>query len=262
MTRKRGPKTRWERQQRYLKSRDLKRLKQTQVAELMAAATFAGARRKPLNAFLTVTFSTAGAAAHTAFQRAVTRLRRLLRSHGNDLHWIYVWEAVGGPHIHALLHIPAAKRPLYEFILESAFAGHDVMLLTRRKDHFTYMCKGADYNTFRRIRGTARTHCSKQGAIPWKRCGTSLCLGRKARAKAGFGLDRRPNNCAETRTAGKLCKTQVWKLADGQGCISPGVTTYVELWDADTVKCSGDVGTKCSYVNSGIDYSPKVPHLP
>jgi hypothetical protein len=194
----------------------------------MAATTFAAAQGTPLNAFLTVTFAD-GATAFATFKQSVARLRRLLRSHHLDLHWIYVWEAVGGPHIHALLHIPAGSRSLFEHIIGSAFAGQDTHLLTRRWYHLTYMCKGADFNTFLRIRGKARTHCSRQGTICWKRCGTSLSLGRKAREAAGFGLDVRRKNCAETRTSKMHRRSQTRKAIDSQEHIWQRVTAYVEV---------------------------------
>jgi hypothetical protein len=236
--RRRGPKTRWEKRKRYLKARDPKRLKQTQVTELMAATTFAAAQRTPLNAFLTVTFANSAIAFDT-FKQSVARLCRLLRSHHLDLHWIYVWEAVGGPHIHALLHIPAGSRLLFEHIIGSAFAGQDTQLLARRWYHLTYMCKGADFNTFRRIKGNAGILCKRQGTICWKRCGTSLSLGRKARETAGFGLDVRRKNCAGTRTLKSHRRGQMRKAIDSQEHIGQRVTTYVEVQNLE------DDGERC-----------------
>jgi hypothetical protein len=179
-----GPKTPWQRRVRYNRSRCLERLKPVQVVNLTEADAFAGTVNAPLNGFLTIKFSERG---HPLleFQGGTKRLAQWHRRWGGELRMVYVWEAIGGYHLHALVHVPRGAWGILNQAIASAFAGHDTLLKCRRAgpSMMAYLCKGADVVTHWQL-GCAAIRAKAQGKVAWKRCGTTANLGRAARQKA------------------------------------------------------------------------------
>ena len=198
---KRGPKTAWQNRVRYNRAKCKERLKPCQIQNLTAADAFASFNGKLLNCFLTIKFSEI-AELLQAFCAGTKRLSQWHRRCGGVLHWIYIWEAIGGFHVHALVHVP---RGLWTDFLNAtvlAFAGHDVLLKHRSAgpSAMAYLCKGTDLVTHWKLRGTSRISSKKQGRVTWKRCGCSENIGRKARERAGFDAKNLRYNCAQTYT--------------------------------------------------------------
>ena len=189
-----GPKTPWQCRTRYNRSRCARRLKPSQIDNLTAANVFAGRLKTPLNGFLTIKFSECGHPLRE-FQAATKRLSQWHRRWGGELRWVYVWEAIGGFHLHALIHIPRNSRQLLIEAIACAFAGHDFTLKSRYPgpSMMAYLCKGTDWVTHRQLARQSHIHLKSQGIVSWKRCGCTENLGRAARVKA-------KNNCAQTYT--------------------------------------------------------------
>ncbi len=184
---KRGPKTAWQNRAAYNRARCIERLKPGQVQNLCAADSFATLSGTGLNGWLTVKF-VSNDIALAEFQAGANRLGQWFRRNGGELIWLYVWEAVGGNHVHFLLHIPKSIWQLTREAIAAAFDGHDVLLKrrTRGPDAMAYLCKGTDWVTHKRLGRNSRIPVKAQGAILWKRCGTSQSIGLKARQLAGF----------------------------------------------------------------------------
>jgi hypothetical protein len=185
---KRGPKTAWQNRAAYNRARCIERLKPVQVENLCAADRFASLNGTGLNGWLTVRF-VSGDIALAEFQIGAKRLGQWFRRNGGELIWIYAWEAIGGNHVHILLHIPKSIWQVAREAIVAAFDSHDVLLKrrTRGPDAMTYLCKGTDWVTHKRLGRNSRIRVKlKQGAISWKRCGTSEGLGSKARRLVGF----------------------------------------------------------------------------
>ena len=189
-----GPKTPWQRRVLYNRMRCVVRLKPSQIENLAAADVFAGRLHTPLNSFLTVKFSESGHPLQE-FHAATKRLSQWHRRWGSELHWIYVWEAIGGYHIHALIHIPRNSWQNFAEAIASAFAGHDVLLKRRYAgpSMMAYLCKGTDWATHRHLARQSHIIVKAQGTISWKRCGCTENIGQAARRIA-------QNNCAQTYT--------------------------------------------------------------
>jgi hypothetical protein len=185
--RKRGPKTAWQNRAAYNRARCVERLKPGQVQNLYGADSFATLSRTGLNGWLTVKF-VSGDVALAEFQAGAKRLGQWFRRHGGELIWVYIWEAVGGNHVHALLHIPNSIWQVAGEAIAVAFDGHDALLKrrTRGPDAIAYLCKGTDLFTHKRVARGSKMVAKRQGIISWKRCGTSQSIGAKARQLAGF----------------------------------------------------------------------------
>jgi hypothetical protein len=192
-----GPKTPWQKRARYNRAKCAMRLKPSQVQNLTMADAFASRIGKRLNGFLTVKFSESGHPLDE-FRAGVKRLSLWHRRWGGELRWTYVWEAIGGFHVHALAHVPRRAWREFEQATVHAFAGHDVMLKHRTAgpSAMAYLCKGTDLPTHWKLRGHSRVTAKAQGRVAWKRCGVSQNIGLKVRNRAGFASD----NCAETYT--------------------------------------------------------------
>jgi hypothetical protein len=201
---KRGPKTPWHKSAAYNRARCLKRLKRVQVENLAAADSFATLSGTSLNGWLTIKFASSDLA-QAEFQAGRKRLGEWFRRNGGELIWVYAWEAIGGNHMHALLHIPAGVWQLAHKAIATAFDGHDVLLKrrTRGPDAVAYLCKGTDWATHKQLARGSRIVAKRQGVIGWKRCGTSESIGLKARQVAGFDGIKLKNNYAETYTRKK-----------------------------------------------------------
>jgi hypothetical protein len=154
-------------------------LKPCQVEALSSADAFASRRETPLNGYLTIKFSEFGHPLKE-FQAGTKRLSEWHRRWGGELRWLYVWEAIGGYHIHALAHIPRGAWADFRQATMQAFTGHDVLLKSRTYGQFAmcYLCKGTDLQTHWRLRGATWIRAKAQGVITWKRCGYSQSLSR------------------------------------------------------------------------------------
>ena len=179
-----GPKTPWQRRVRYNRTRCIERLKPSQIENLTAADAFAGTLKAPLTGFLTIKFSECGHPLRE-FHAGVKRLSQWHRRWCGELRLIYVWEAIGGHHLHALVHVPRGVWQLVGQAIASAFAGHDTLLKRRYAgpSMMAYLCKGTDVVTHWQL-GSTNTNAKSQGNITWKRCGTTANIGRAARQKA------------------------------------------------------------------------------
>lgn len=194
LRKKPGPKTPWQRRVRYNRARCVERLKPTQIENLTAADAFAGTLKTPLNGFLTIKFSERCDPLQE-FHAATKRLWQWHRRWGGELRMAYVWEAIGGHHLHALVHVPRGAWQLIGQAFASAFAGHDTLLKRRYAgpSMMAYLCKGTDLVTHWQLGHTSHIKAKAQGSITWKRCGTTANIGRAARTEA-------QNNCAQTCT--------------------------------------------------------------
>jgi hypothetical protein len=201
---KRGPKTPWQNRAAYNRARCIKRLKPGQVENLASADAFAAYEGTGLNGWLTIKFASTEIA-FADFQSGSKRLSEWFRRSGGNLIWVYVWESVGGVHIHMLIHIPNSIWQLTREAIAAAFDGHDVLLKRRTRGPIAvaYLCKGTDLFTLKRIARGSKMVAKRQGIIGWKRCGTSESIGLKARQVAGFDGIKGKNNCAETYTRQK-----------------------------------------------------------
>ena len=226
--RKRGPKTAWQKRVRYNRANCKERLKPCQVQNLTAADAFASFNGKLLNCFLTIKFSEF-AEPLQAFCAGTKRLSQWHRRWGGVLHWIYVWEAISGFHVHALAHVPQQAWQDFSQAMALAFAGHDVLLKRRSAgpSAMAYLCKGTDWVTHRKLRGPSPIGVKKQGCIVWKRCGSSENIGRKARERAGFDAKNIKNNCAQTYTLGSHISEQQRQLVDTGNSKADNPPSYV-----------------------------------
>lgn len=190
--RKRGPKTAWQNRVVYNRARCMERLKPGQVRNLIAADAFATMKNTRLNGWLTVKFAFSETALAN-FQVASKRLGEWFRRNGGELIWIYAWEAIGGVHIHMLMHIPYTNWQVAREAIISAFDGHDALLKRRTHgpDAMAYLAKGTDWCTHKRIAGGSKVCAKRQGIISWKRCGTSERIGSNARLLAGLDVENR-----------------------------------------------------------------------
>lgn len=197
--RKRGPKTPWQNRVRYNRAKCEDRLKPCQIQNLAAADAYASWTGRRLNYFLTVKFSEI-ATPLAAFREGVKRLSQWHRHWGGELTWLYVWEAVGGPHLHALVFVPSGARQYFLIEVNRAFAGHNVLLKSRTAgpSAMAYLCKGTDLQTHRKLRGPSQLSAKAQGRIAWARCGITQNIGKLARTKAGFETRNHQSNCVKT----------------------------------------------------------------
>ncbi len=192
-----GPKTPWQKRARYNRAKCELRLKPSQIENIVTADAFASRIGRPLNGFLTIKFSESGHPL-SEFRAGVKRLSQWHRRWGGELRWLYVWEAIGGFHVHALVHVPRRAWKDFEQATVHTFAGHDVMLKHRAAgpSAMAYLCKGTDLPTHWRLRGHSHIKAKAQGRVAWKRCGCSENLGPNARDRARFPR----NSCAKTYT--------------------------------------------------------------
>jgi hypothetical protein len=202
--RKRGPKTALHKRVGYNRARCVERLKPGQVENICAADSFATLSGTGLNGWLTIKFASTEIAL-ADFQSGSKRLSEWFRRSGGNLTWIYIWEAIGGNHVHALVHIPCGVWQDVKDAIAAAFDGHDAFLKhrTRGPDALAYLCKGTDWATHKQLARGSRIVAKRQGVIGWKRCGTSESIGLKARQVAGFDGIKLKNNYAETYTRKK-----------------------------------------------------------
>jgi hypothetical protein len=226
--RKRGPKTAWQNRVAYNRAKCEVRLKPCQIQSLAAADAFASFYGKRLNYFLTIKFSEIEAPLQ-AFREGTKRLSQWHRHWGGALHWIYVWEATGGFHVHALVHVP---RGLWQDFLRAtglAFVGHDVLIKQRSAgpSAMAYLCKGTDWVTHKKLRGPSSIGVKKQGCIVWKRCGSSENIGRKVRERAGFNAKNLKNNCVKTYTQGSHIGERVRQMVNDGKCNVVRASSYV-----------------------------------
>ncbi|MEP6826596.1 MAG: hypothetical protein ABJA10_00830, partial [Aestuariivirga sp.] len=159
-----GPKTPWQRRMRYNRSRCVVRLKPSQIKKLAEADVFAGTLKTPLNGFVTIKFSECG---HPLleFCAGTKRLSQWHRRWGGELRWLYVWEAVGGFHLHVLIHIPRDSWQLFAKAIASAFVGHGTVLKRRYvgPSMMAYLCKGTDWATHRWLARQSHIWLKTQG---------------------------------------------------------------------------------------------------
>ena len=216
-----GPKTQWQRRVRYNRARCIERLKPSQIVNLTTADVFAGRLGTPLNGFLTIKLSERSHPL-SEFHAAAKRLSQWYRQWGGELRWIYVWEAIGGHHLHALLHVPHSSWQLAGNAIASAFTGHDTLLKRRRAgpSMMAYLLKGTDMVTHWQLRGNSTVKARHQGKIIWKRCGTTANIGQAARQNV-------KTNCAQSCTAHSHIRKRVRTVADGDNHSAGHFATYV-----------------------------------
>ncbi len=222
-----GPKTPWQKRVRYNRARCLERLKPSQIQNLTEADFFSRSINAPLNGFLTIKFSERG---HPLceFQAGTKRLAQWHRRWGGELRMLYVWEAVGSHHLHALLHVPRGGWQLLRQTICTSFARHDVLLKHRfaGPDMLAYIAKGTDWVTHWKL-GSSKIKAKAQGIITWKRCGTTANIGHATRKKLKF-------ICAETCTR----QLNVWERSrastNGSNQGAGIIPTYVV---SKTLKC-------------------------
>jgi hypothetical protein len=197
--RKRGPKTAWQNRVGYNRAKCELRLKPCQIQSLAAADAFASGISKPLNCFLTIKFSEIEAPLQ-AFRDGTKCLSQWHRYWGGALHWIYVWEATGGFHVHALVYVPRGLWQDFVQATKRAFDGHNLLHRHRSAgpSAMAYVCKGTDWQTHRTLKSTSRIYAKAQGRVVWARCGVTENVGKSARLKAGFDLSIGENNCVKT----------------------------------------------------------------
>jgi hypothetical protein len=198
-----GPQTRFHDSVRYNRAKCEVRLKPVQIKNLAAADAFTSRNCQALNCYITIKFSECGHPLE-AFRIGSKRLSQWHRRWGGELRWLYVWEAIGGFHVHVLAHVPRRAWHHFSKATALAFAGHDVLLKYRSAGPaaMAYLCKGTDLVTHWKLRGPSRISAKVQGRIVWKRCGCSENIGSKARQRAGFDTKKFKNNCAQTYTQG------------------------------------------------------------
>ena len=193
-----GPRTPWQLRARYQRARCIKRLKSNQIESLAAADMFARWRGTPLNWFVTIHFHEQPDPQRN-FETSIDRVSKWHRRWGGEWVAIHVWEATGGFHVHMACHCPKTSNAVHGAI-RTAFAGCDIDIRTRARGQgmMAYVCKGTDVVSHARIRGPRNIKARNQGTIPWKRCGTTQNIGKRARVKARFEAGKSPNNCAKT----------------------------------------------------------------
>lgn len=239
--RKRGPKRAWQNRAQYNRAKCELRLKPCQIQNLAAADAFASKIKQRLNCYITIKFSERGHPLQ-AFRAGSKRLSQWHRRWGGALHWVYVWEAIGGFHVHAFVHVP---RSLWTDFLNAtalAFAGHDVLLKHRSAgpSAMAYLCKGTDLVTHWKLRGTSRIGAKKQGCITWKRCGCSENIGRKSRKSAGFDVKNIKNNCAQTYSQGSHISERAQQVAnDGDREVSHTPSYVVSQTSISALEAAG-----------------------
>ena len=218
---KTGPRTPWQLRTRYQRGRCVERLKPNQIESLAAADAFAGRLNAPLNGFLTVKFSEREHPLQE-FQAATKRFSQWLRRWGGELHWIYVWEAIGGFHLHALIHIPHNSWQLFAEAIVTAFSGHDTMLKRRYAgpSMMAYLCKGTDWATHSQLSRQTRIKVKAQGSIAWKRCGSTENISPAARRKAQI-------ICTQTYTAQTHVRERPRAIVNSNKHRPPETPSYV-----------------------------------
>jgi hypothetical protein len=216
--RKRGPKTPWQNRAAYNRAKCELRLKPCQIENLAAADAFASGIGKRLNCFLTLKFSEIDAPLQ-AFRAGTKRLSQWHRHWGGALHWIYVWEATGGFHVHALVNVPRGLLQDFMQATTRAFAGHNLLLTHRSAgpSAMAYLCKGTDLQTHYALKSTSRIYAKAQGRIGWTRCGVSENIGKSARLKAGFDFSNGKNNCVKTYRRQSHTHKLPWLLMNERG---------------------------------------------
>lgn len=86
----------------------------SQCQNVTDAAWFAVTIGSPLNRFITINWTTAGIAdAHCATARYLKRAGDWLSDQGVPRAYCWVREAVGGEHVHILMHVPSAISPAF-----------------------------------------------------------------------------------------------------------------------------------------------------
>jgi hypothetical protein len=190
-TKRRRTKTPWYEKARYQRSRCEKRLKPNQVAGLHDADHHARCIGLPLNVFLSVNwkYTTVGNDdLRDLFRAACKRMDAFCRRKGFSPAWIYVHEAPDGrANTHYLIHVPQKHRSAFIEKLRGWFEAIDPAAIDAQRRHWrrgpdkrlAYMCKGTDIVTASRMGGRAK----RQGDIGFKRCGTTVNIGPKARAR-------------------------------------------------------------------------------
>ncbi len=239
--RKRGPKTTWQNRVQYNRAKCELRLKPCQIHNLAAASAFASGIGKLLNCFLTIKFSEIEPPLQ-AFRAGTKRLSQWHRHWGGALHWIYVWEAMGGFHVHALVHVP---RGLWQDFIQAttrAFAGHNCLHKHRSagSSAMAYLCKGTDLQTHRTLKSNSRVYAKAQGRIVWARCGVTENIGKSARLKAGFESKDNKNNCVKTYRRHLHTHKLVPSLVNDSGQ-SPAITPSLVVLETtnSTAKMTG-----------------------
>ncbi len=197
--RKRGPKGAWQNRAKYNRAKCELRLKPCQIQNLAAADAFASAIGKGLSCFLTIKFSEFEVPLH-AFRHGTKRLSQWHRHWGGALHWIYAWEAKGGFHVHALVHVPSGLWQDFMQVTTRAFAGHNLLHKHRSAgpSAMAYLCKGTDWQSHRALKGNSNIYVKDQGRVTWARCGVTENIGKAARLKAGFDSSKAKSNCVKT----------------------------------------------------------------
>ena len=123
----------WQLRVKYQRARCIERLKPNQIENLAAADAYASYTGNALNGFLTIKFSEIGHPLNE-LRAGVKRLSQWHRRWGGELRLVYVWEAIGGIHVHAMVHVPRRAWQDFEQALALAFTGHDVRRRERRHD--------------------------------------------------------------------------------------------------------------------------------
>ena len=249
--RKRGPKTAWQDRIGYNRAKCELRLKPFQIQNLGAANAFASGSGKPLNCFLTIKFSEIEAPLQ-AFRDGTKRLSQWHRYWGGALHWIYVWEATGGFHVHALIHVP---RGLWQDFVQAttrAFAGHNVLHKHRSAgpSAMAYLCKGTDWQTHRILKNTSRIYVKSQGRIAWARCGVSENIGKSARLKAGFDLTNNENNCVKRYRQQSYTHKLAQPALNDSGQLSGNTPSLVVL---KTTNSTGKMAGSAAHTTQALD---------
>lgn len=165
---------------------------------LKAAAAFAARTNRPLNRFVSISWSLADGDNDPRRRGALLqeRARHWLKRKGHDLASIYVHEhdKAKGPHTHIVAHIPQGLGAEFERNLPRWIGGLPVerMLDVRPADEgaVLYMLKDVNPNDHPGL-GIPRGHRLKRSTRPirGKRCGTSQALGPAARRRGAAALD-------------------------------------------------------------------------
>ena len=193
-----GPRTPWQLRAKYQRARCFERLKPNQIENLAAADAFARWLGTPLNHFVTVHFGYQPNPKRI-FESALDRLSKWHMRWGGKWLVLYVWEAIGGFHVHLACHCSTKPNVLHAAI-NSAFGGCDIDIRARSPGQgmMSYLCKGTDVVTHSKIRGPRDIRARMQGVIPWKRCGTTQNIGKSTREKVGFESKNHLTNCVKT----------------------------------------------------------------
>lgn len=238
-----GPRAAWQLRARYQRARCVERLKPNQIESLAAADAFAQWRGTPLNRFVTIHFHEQPNPKRI-FETAIDHLSKWHGRWGGEWVAIFVWEAIGGFHVHMACHCPKNSDAGHAAI-RSAFTGCDIDIRarTRGQGMMAYLCKGTDVVSHAMIRGPRSFKARKQGVIPWKRCGTTQNIGKSARERAGFEAKKHRNNCVKTSPRNLNAHVPQRTDANANGGNADAFPTYVV---SQTVKMHLQVGHNSS----------------